>query len=74
MNPAVVPLDLECNVDKEAHLTNDTVRSFAWLKIQVEIKHTTSGIKPKQIIADLDGYAAAGKSEYLRPCSVINET
>ncbi len=54
--------DLERNVDEGAHPNNDTVRCFAWLKLNVEIEQFASDLEPKSIIASIDGFTAAGKS------------
>lgn len=54
--------DLEHNAGAGDHLNNNNVRSFAWLKIDVEIEHFASDLEPTKIIANVDGYTRAGKS------------
>jgi hypothetical protein len=55
-------IDVEKSVGTEnAHLTNRTVRSFAWENITQTVKDRQSGA-PKDILYNVSGLANAGTS------------
>ncbi len=60
--------DLEYNAGEGDHLSNNSVRSFTWLKIDVEIEHFASDLEPRKIIANIDGYTRAGKCLTITAC------
>lgn len=57
-----VDVDVERDVGDHTHLTNQTVHSLSWERIEVSLEHRfRSDLRPKSIISDVDGLANAGK-------------
>lgn len=52
-------LDLERHVTEDAHLINDSVRSFAWEGISVTVKDKKTK-EPKTILTSVDGVVRPG--------------
>lgn len=53
-------VDVEKNGTEETHLANNRVHSFSWEGVNVSAAKLT-----KPIIADVDGLASAGKSNFI---------
>jgi hypothetical protein len=54
-------VDIEQKEVYNAHLVNDTVQTFAWRGITVDVKdHKTK--KPKAILENVEGFVEAGMS------------
>jgi hypothetical protein len=52
-------LDLERHVTEDAHLINDSVRSFEWQGVTVTVKDKKTK-RPKEILANVDGLVRPG--------------
>lgn len=63
--------DVERDAAVESYLTNDSVHSLGWHKVQVNTTSRASDSKPKSILSDIDGYAKAGMIISHRPRKTI---
>ena len=57
-------IDLERSGGEDKYLDNDSVLSFSWLKVAVEIENWASDRRPKNIIDAVDGSTEAGKPPF----------